>query len=241
MGNNIINGIGFVSGFGPIIRGAKAVNAFSGNTSGTVDIYTVPTGKKAFISWLYGISSSPGMTGSLNIKVGGTYYGLTGISTALGTNARLFVGMVLNAGESFSVIVNSNPGGNLWVRAMEMDISTPLYTGRLLSLSAGNNTLMTVTTGKTAMIIDSSGGCYVNASGGLYRNLSGGNRNVKTYHVPNGGSPGTTNQFNQNTALATGNNLIVSIPTSMGSGDSIVINTDAATATQWAYTTYYEI
>lgn len=172
MGNNVINSVGFISGFGPLIRGAKFINGFSGNTSGTVDIYTVPAGRKAFISWVYGISS-PIMSGTLNIKVSGTYYNLLGANAAFGNVARLFVGQVINAGESFSFITGANPGGNLWVRIMEMDISTPLYTGRNLSLTSGANTLMTVSSGKTAMVIDSSGGCYINSSGGQYRNLSG--------------------------------------------------------------------
>ncbi len=241
MGNNVINGVGFISGYGPLIRGAKFVNGFSGSTSGTVDIYTCPSGKKAFLTWIYGAGASPGMTGSLNIKVSGTYYPLTPLNTLLGTAARLFIGQVINAGESFSVIVNSNPGGNLWVRVMEMDISTPLYTARLLSLSAGNNTLLTVDSGSTAIAIDSSGGVYVNASGGLYKNISGASRNINIYHVPNGESPGTGNQYLQNTAVANNANANVSNPISMNAGDSIVINTDAATATQWAYITYYEI
>lgn len=241
MGNNVINSVGFISGYGPLIRGAKFVNGFSGNTSGTVDIYTCPAGKKAFLTWVYGAGASPGMTGTLYIKVSGTYYSLTGAAALLGTAARLFVGQVINAGESFSVTVNSNPGGNLWVRVMEMDISTPLYTARLLSLAAGNNTLLTVSSGKTGIVIDSSGGVYVNASGGIYRNLSGTSRNIKVYHVPNGGSTGTGNQFLLNAAVANNAAASVSVPISMNSGDFIVINTDASTATQWAYTTYYEI
>lgn len=240
MGNNVINSVGFISGFGPLIRGAKFINGFSGNTSGTVDIYTVPAGRKAFISWVYGISS-PIMSGTLNIKVSGTYYNLLGANAAFGNVARLFVGQVINAGESFSFITGANPGGNLWVRIMEMDISTPLYTGRNLNLTSGANTLMTVSAGKTAMVIDSSGGCYINSSGGQYRNLSGSARSVQVYHVPNGGSPGSGNQFSGNAAVANNAAVTVSVPRSMNSGDSIVVNTDASTATQWAYTTYYEI
>ena len=81
MGNNVINSVGFISGFGPLIRGAKFINGFSGNTCGTVDIYTVPAGRKAFLTWVYGIRS-PSMSGTLNIKVSGTYYNLLGANAA---------------------------------------------------------------------------------------------------------------------------------------------------------------
>lgn len=241
MGNNIINNTGFISGFGPLVRGAKFVNAFSGSTSGTVDFYTCPAGKKALITQTMGISS-PIMTGGLQIKVGGTYYNITAPNTGWGNIATNSFGIVLNAGESLSFTVNSNAGGNLWARVMEMDISTPIYTARLLSLSAGDNTIFTVSPGKTAITLDTLGGVYVNGSGGLYKNFSGASRSIKVFHVPNGGSSGTSNQYFQNTAVANSSGVVVpSVPVSMNAGDSIVINTDASTATQWVYMTYYEI
>jgi len=125
---------------------------------------------------------------------------------------------------------------------MEMDISTPIFTARLLSLAAGDNTIFTVGAGKTAITLDTLGGVYVNGSGGLYKNFSGASRSIKVYHIPNGGSSGTGNQYFQNTAVANSSGVVVpSVPVSMNAGDSIVINTDASTATQWVYMTYYEI
>ena len=241
MGNNIINNVGFISGFGPLVRGAKFVNAFSGNTSGTVDIYTCPAGKKALITQVMGISS-PIMTGGLQLKISGNYYNFTAPNTIWGNVSTNSFGIVINPGEGLSFSVNSNPGGNLWARIMEMDISTPIYTARLLSLAAGDNTIFTVGAGKTAITLDTLGGAYVNGSGGIYKNFSGASRSIKVYHVPNGGSSGTANQYFQNTAVANSSGVVVpSVPSSMNSGDSIVINTDASTATQWVYMTYYEI
>lgn len=241
MGNNIINNVGFISGFGPLVRGAKFVNAFSGNTSGTVDIYTCPAGKKALITQVMGISS-PIMTGGLQLKISGNYYNFTAPNTIWGNVSTNSFGIVINPGEGLSFTVNSNPGGNLWARIMEMDISTPIYTARLLSLAAGDNTIFTVGAGKTAITLDTLGGAYVNGSGGIYKNFSGSSRSIKVYHVPNGGSSGTANQYFQNTAVANSSGVVVpSVPSSMNSGDSIVINTDASTATQWVYMTYYEI
>lgn len=241
MGNNVINNVGFISGFGPLVRGAKFVNAFSGSTSGTVDIYTCPAGKKAFITQVMGISS-PIMTGALQLKVSGNYYNFTALNTAWGNVSTNSFGIVINAGEGLSFTVNSNAGGNLWARVMEMDISTPIYTARLLSLAAGDNTIFTVNPGKTAITLDTLGQVYVNGSGGIYKNFSGASRNIKVYHVPNGSSSGTGNQYFQNTAVANSSGVVVpSVPASMNAGDSIVINTDAATATQWVYMTYYEI
>ncbi len=241
MGNNIINNVGFISGFGPLVRGAKFVNAFSGNTSGTVDIYTCPAGKKALITQVMGISS-PIMTGGLQLKISGNYYNFTPPNTIWGNVSTNSFGIVINPGEGLSFTVNSNPGGNLWARIMEMDISTPIYTARLLSLASGDNTIFTVGAGKTAITLDTLGGAYVNGSGGIYKNFSGASRSIKVYHVPNGGSSGTANQYFQNTAVANSSGVVVpSVPASMNSGDSIVINTDASTATQWVYMTYYEI
>lgn len=241
MGNNIINNVGFISGFGPLVRGAKFVNAFPGNTSETDDIYTCPAGKKALITQVMGISS-PIMTGGLQLKISGNYYNFTAPNTIWGNVSTNSFGIVINPGEGLSFTVNSNPGGNLWARIMEMDISTPIYTARLLSLAAGDNTIFTVGAGKTAITLDTLGGAYVNGSGGIYKNFSGASRSIKVYHVPNGGSSGTANQYFQNTAVANSSGVVVpSVPSSMNSGDSIVINTDASTATQWVYMTYYEI
>lgn len=126
MGNNVINNVGFISGFGPLVRGAKFVNAFSGNTSGTVDIYTCPAGKKALITQVMGISS-PIMTGGLQLKISGNYYNFTAPNTIWGNVSTNSFGIVINPGEGLSFTVNSNPGGNLWARIMEMDISTIVY------------------------------------------------------------------------------------------------------------------
>src|SRR5690606_38967139 len=124
-------------------------------------IYTCPAGKKALITQVMGISS-PIMTGALQLKVSGNYYNFTALNTAWGNVSTNSFGIVINAGEGLSFTVNSNAGGNLWARVMEMDISTPIYTARLLSLSAGDNTIFTVSAGKTAITLDTLGQVYVN-------------------------------------------------------------------------------
>lgn len=240
MGNNMMNAIGFISGMGPLIRGAKFVPAIVTNASGTTDMYTCPAGKKAFVTVTYGVNGST--SGPFQIKVGGTYYAMS-LSGIRGASNIDYYPIVINAGESFSFTATGSPstGTNIWARVMEMDISTPLYTGRLLSLSAGNNTVFTVSTGKTAIILDVFGGTAISFTAGGYFNTSGSNRSIKYYIVPNGGSPGTSNQYFQNTAVATGGKASGPFPISMNSGDSFVINTDANTATQWVWVTYYEI
>lgn len=233
-----------MSGLGPLIRGAKFVNATVNNISGAMDIYTCPVGKKAYISLVYGVGGSS-TAGTYQIKVGGVYYNRSTVGLAIGGGTSTnFVPTVLNAGEGFAVNVTSGGGTGciVWSRIVEMDISTPLYTGRLFSFSTGNNTLFTVTSGKTAMTLDVWGQhSYSPGTPNGYFNFSGGTRNISTYIVPNGGSPTSSNKFNGSASLANGSALQVATTLSMNGGDSIVISTDASTSTQLAYATYFEI
>lgn len=238
MSNNCIDTIGFISGYGPLVGEAKYVNAFTDNITGTVDLYTAPTGKKGFVTNFYLLNSSS-MTALPQIKISSTYYNL--IAPAINSAAVNFgLGYVINSGETLAVNSLTNPGGRAWAQVLEIDNSVPIYTAINLSLSSGNNTLYTCPSGKTATLIDSVAGNFsIGTSAGRYVNSSGSNRNVIFYHVPNGGSPGTSNIF-FSTTLPTNQSNFPSYPRPMVPGDSIVVNTDAS-GNQIAWVTYYEI
>jgi hypothetical protein len=242
MGNNVINSFGFISGCGSLLRGAKFVNGLASNLNSTVDIYTCPTGRKAYISAIYS-SGGTSVTGTYKIKVGGNYYNRSTPGLSVSSNSFNTMPTVINAGESFSITINAGggTGANIWVRIIEMDISSPIYSPRLLTISSGNNTLYTVPSGKTALILDGYGG-QGNAAGtpNGYFNVSGGAITVSSYVVPNAGSPGTGNLLNTG-SVANNGSLVVAQSMSMNSGDSIVVNSASSSASQWAWVTVLEL
>ena len=77
-----------------------------------------------------------------------------------------------------------------------------------------------------------------------YLNFSGNNVTVAPYLVPNGGTPGTTNQIGTSQNVASvGNysNAQGQAFITMGAGDSIVLNVGTTTASQWAWVTVIEM
>jgi len=224
---------------------ADYVSAFASVNTGDTDLYTVPTGKKAIIATRTLYNSSAGnITYYFQIKVSSTYYPISAAtllaSGADSSSPSIPGSIVLGAGESIAVNTVTNNGLNIWMKVIEFDATfAGVKTSRILNLANGDNTLYTVPSGKTALIL----GTNLDISPGTLNlsNRSGAARNITVYIVPSGGSAGTTNQIFQTTAVGSGALQQFTMNVSMDSGDFIVVNTNSGTAGQHAYVTYMEI
>lgn len=211
--------------------------------SGDIDVYTVPSGRKAIITGSTAYNTA-GTTTTLfhQIKVGGTYYRISSnstVNTITGTNIVL-PNIVLEAAEVYA-INTSQAGLNLALRIIEFDQSSPLKSPKILTLSNGNNTLYTCPSGKTAMMIASNVEIGDGGASHNYVNNSGAAKTITWNAVPSGGSPGSTNQVSASTSVNDDTrNAVSNGPVSMEPGDFIVINTSAGDATQTAWTNLIE-
>lgn len=218
--------------------------------SGTVDWYTCPAGKRAAVLQINYCSPSGSASVIPMLKSGGNYYNLNATQTAsaIGVAAGGIVNLIiLEAGESISTN-QSTSSINVWISIMEFDSDIPFKTAKLLSLSSGNNTLYTCPAGKSAIFMFSSTSPIATQSSLTmvtnYWNNSGGSRSISLHHVPNGGSPGTSNMLLPTTPQSVTNGSFLTgqyASNCMNAGDTIVINTDAATATQFAWVNVMEL
>lgn len=248
--SNAINNYTFNFPVGPTLPGMTYPQAYvAGNSggSGNQDIYTCPTGKRALC---YGISMFNTTVGNINvfseIYVSGTYYQLEGLSVLSGsanTSAFTVFPIVLEAGERLALNTNAT-GATLFGNVVEFDNTAILKTYKVLSLSAGDNTIYTVPAGKSAIVLDAY--CALNINVGTkafgYFNGSGGSRTLNAFIVQSGGSTGTTNKIINSTVVTNGavlsNNFTFC---SMQAGDFFVVNTDAGTATQTCWINVLEV
>lgn len=230
---------------GPTLPNVKLLNGFAGSLgTGDNDLYTVPAGRRALIVNLL-VFANGGVTFTIfpQIKISGTYYRLgTGNTISTNNSATMTANSyVAEAGEILSVNTN-NVGANVWARIVEFENSSCLSSRKLTSLSAGNNTLYTVASGKSANIYAAT---FVPTTLPTltFWNNSGGTRTVNVFNVPNGGSSGTSNQSAKNISIGNGTVNITGLITApaLNSGDFIVVNTDASTATQFCFATVCEI
>ena len=234
---------GFPSGCN--LPNVKFISAYKNVTgTGNTDLYTVPAGRRAFFSNIYVYNTGSTSTISPQIKIAGSYY-------ILGTSASLNSGTpaqkaptslyVAEAGESLAIASSAQPI-NVWAGVVEFDNSSALMSSKIMTFINGDNTVYTVSAGKTALlpgfIADQTGTSMLG-----YINTSGGTRAIKWNIVPSGGSPGTTNL--SGTASVTNNTIssgmAVLSPLTMNSGDFISINSDANTSGQLAWVTTVEM
>jgi hypothetical protein len=229
----------------PTLPNPSLVPLFSSNTpSGNSDPYTVPANRRACILGGTFYNSSGGVINVyLQTKISGTYYRISTITfaTAGGTGSFPVPPYCAEAGETISLHADVT-GMNIWLRLIEFDATSSMKSPRLTSLSAGNNTLYTVTSGKKAAVFGSAvSSLFTNQGAVNYINDSGGARTIVGYAVPNAGSAGTANEFQNSIGIANGASVTSLFgPPGMGSGDFIVLNADAGTATQFAWVTVYE-
>lgn len=234
-----------ISYLDPLITDAKYVRCVGSNLAidENVDLYTVPTGRKAFVlptARIYNPSAGS-ITYKFKLKKSASYYPIsapatltTGTGTSTGMNNA---GILLNAGESISIYCTTTAGLNVGIPVIEFDDSVPLYRKSIDDLSNGNNTLYTVPTAKTARIFN-----MLNTSSSVsVSNASGASRDYILYNVPSGGSAGSTNQFYPAQSVA--DNAIYNFvcPPTLATGDFIVINTNNGAGGQFAWLNVFEI
>lgn len=238
------------NGLPAAMRDAAYVPIVGANlATGNTDLYTVPTGKKTLVSpFARAYNPSAGtITFYTQIKVSGVYYRISadaGPTAGTGNNHDFGAAIILNAGESLAINCATTAGLNIRYNAIEFDATdTRLQGARVLALANGNNTLLTVAAGKSAVGVGGlnaligSNVPYI----GVVRilNSTGGSLNYYANVVPSGGSVGSTNQLYPATAIgaATGSSM-VTVPT-MAAGDFVNINASGAGGTAWV--TYYQI
>lgn len=211
--------------------------------TGDTDVYTVPANKRAAV-FTWAVINNSGVGNILvfpQVKISGVYYRL-GYATqtiANGSTSANSILYVAEAGEILSFNTTTNNGLAAWYKVVEFDNTCALSSPKLTSLSAGDNALYTVTSGKTGLVMNSTTFISSTATTTLwYVNMSGVNRTVFPKLTPSGGS---ATQVNASQVVSDKQATFFNVPTSLASGDALIINTDAATATQWTWTTVMEI
>lgn len=211
--------------------------------NGDNDIYTVPTGKKFLFGRVGFYNASGGsITCYPEVKIGGTYYRV-GANAAVGNNtfnAPVVVApnLVLSAGQVLAVNTNAAGINLVYITGYEFDAGIPLTTTFTTSFSAGDNTVYTCPSGKTAVLSTTTAAAVSN--GLRYYNSSGGTRTIYANQVLSGGSPSTTNQCWDAEAVTNNNNTVIELTNVLSAGDFINLNVDANTATQYCWITAYE-
>ena len=214
--------------------------------TGDVDIYTAPAAKRALIEFIGGFNPSAGIINWYpEIKSGGSYYRIAaaiaaGANSAAGSAAA---GIILEPGETLSVHTDGT-GLNLSASAIQFDSTSPLRTVKLTGMSTGDNTLYTVPTGKTALVLAANPFITNAASVVPVVADSGGARIVNICAVPFGGSTAcasnaATEIAGQSVTASTRANVAAGGLT-MAAGDFLVVDIAAGAATQLAWVNVLE-
>jgi hypothetical protein len=233
---------------GTTVSGSKFLSLIQNfSATGNSDIYTCPANKRAIITEItvFNNHATISSTMAAMLKIGGVYYPATASTSILAqsTGSRS-VTYILEAGETIAVNMTQQPF-NVVVSGFEFDNTSNIRSAKRLtpSLTAGDNTFYTVPLGKTALVLNNTLTMCSGTQGTLTAgNNSGGNI---TYHfnvVPNGGTPGTTNQMSAPVTVSTGTGSSQSLTSfSMAAGDFISVNLSAGTSDQIAFVTVVEI
>ncbi len=224
--------------------GAKPVRAQSAHiASGNVDLYTVPSGKRAMIYAVYFYND--GGAGTVlysQIKISGTYYALSANSSSLASEntTTQSVGFIAEAGMIFSVNATVGSVINAYPIIVEFDDTSNLRSAYFSAFASGDNTVYTVPSGKTATFY---GQTLTPATSGLlfYSNRTSATVVRYTNLVPSGGSPATTNLLTAASGLNTTNNAVSQISIMpLTSLDFISHNVSSSTAGQFAWVNVVE-
>lgn len=210
-------------------------------STGDTDLYTVPAGKRALYQSLALMNNSG--VGNIvfyaQVKVAGTYYRLlanvTASNGAVGTGVT--IAYIAEPGEILSINTATNNGGCVTGQIVEFDNTCPVYSAKLSTLSAGDNTVYTVPALTTSMLLGTS---LAPSVSGNYRyvNTSGGSRTIQWKITP---SAGAATAITASTAVNDLASSTIAGLWGLGAGDSVQINTDANTATQMAWVNVMEI
>ena len=229
-----VSGASYVSAIGPALA------------TGNNDLYTVPAGKRALFGAVSVHNTSAGnIDWYVAIKISGTYYRLsTTVTTAAGAiGANQQISYIAEPGEILAIVTATNNGLNVFPTVVIFDNTIPVYSSKLLALANGDNTIYTVPSGKSAVLlnvglmaiaIDNSASalCYVNSSGGA--------RTIQWSFVESGQALGTGYLVTPSSNVNDANRSSLAGRPTLGAGDFVNINTNAATATQIAWVSVME-
>jgi hypothetical protein len=221
---------------------ARNVNISSSLSSGDNDLYTVPPGRAAFLGRFTIHNHSGGsVTYYIERKLQGVYQRLQSnafVTAGQTSNAGSFT-YIFQAGETLAVNCDTDSAANFaGCVLVEFDLAGgALSSPRLSGLQAGDNTLYTVSPGKSAVGV---GPDLVQTLASLsIANTTGGNVTYIVNFVRSGQSPGVANQAFKST-VATGNVSFTNLVFSLGAGDFISINASNGLSGQFAWVTVLE-
>ena len=249
--NNAINNNIFGPNGGLNLTGFQYISAFQkGIAVGTTDLYTAPAGKRAIVFPCYGANANTSATNvsfTPKIKISGNYYNIGGVSTiaqgaAIPTASRNGT-IILEPGESASVTIATSAVNTFGFPIIEFDSTIPLKTSKVTSVIAGNTTIYTCPSNTLAFVLDTNGQMAMGTQGGqlYYTNNSGGIRTRNWYMVNNGSSPGAGNNVSGSAVISnTVFDVACLVGLSLGAGDTIVMSSNAATATQFCWVNVLE-
>jgi len=245
--NNPLSSLGSLN-----LSGGVPKNIFVSHiTSGNVDLYTPAAGKRALVSNFTVYNDSAGTpTGYPEVKVSATYYPLASVAATIAANttSNIVFGLILDSTTTLAFNAGTTAVINVWASIIEYDATVPVFSKYVAGLASGNNTIYTVTSGRTGCLLsttssnkDAAFGLNTGAKSVGYFNGSGGSRTITVNLVPSGGSVATTNLFGF--SISTGNNALYAGAVGsacLSAGDFVNIATDANTATQFAWVNVIE-
>lgn len=218
-----------------IIPGSSLVKIHEEDLAiGTHTLYTVPTGKRAFLASAAHFNASGGTVNYYyTASISSTDYKISN-TTAVSTGAAgTSIGgiFILEEGESLKIVTTTNNNLNVFGRIVEFSNTSGIKTATLISGASGDNTLYTCPASKTATVFTSTMAGFMETAGLLYTisNVTGGGIDHYANIVESGGSPGSTNQIVISSTASAG--TIVNSGAgnmALAAGDFININLSAA-------------
>jgi len=237
------NGVNTQFGAFMSLKNAKPVMIYANVSSGDNDVYTAPSGRKCIFQSTTNVhifynTSGSSITWYTQIKIGGTYYRTnTNRSTSAGASSSsgMFSAAILLDPEEI-LSFNTNGSGNMWIFGVEFDSDDDRLccAKKYSSWSSGDNTILTVPDGKTACTVSGFNGTHM--PGLFIYNTSGSTLTWIHYIVPNGGSPGSTNQIAPSATVTTSNIGVLSYPPNViGPQSSLVLNVNQTSGLYYQY------
>jgi hypothetical protein len=221
--------------------------------TGDVDLYTVPSGKRAMVYGIAWNSTASSISFYSEIKISGTYYAIVANQTLASTSTAplgVFAQIILEAGQKFS-IHTTGTGLNIMGAVYTFDaIATAPKTVLITSFINGDNTVYACSPSPPQTACYGFGRIAALISGAATQSILSGYNNTGgslTYHwnfVPNGGSAGTSNQISQAITAAAGAGTPAAFTASgdfaMGNGDKISVAATSTNANQIAWVNVVE-
>jgi hypothetical protein len=225
-------GVSSALGVFPLLPNPVVKNLRGPDVGSTADIYTVPAGRRLlFLNVIVFNTSGAAITFVGQIKIAGLYYSLaTGASCNPGAG-QIISGqpIILEAGETIC-LYQSAVGLNSFLRCIEFDATSGFKTGKKVDLALGDNTVYTVPAGKSTMLFNQSLTSLAAYSSTFQLNTSAATRTLSEHVTPAGSVVSSIANrifapFAINASAFIFANTFIG---SMASGESFVVNADAA-------------